>query len=586
MTDSLISVNRTAADFARGQARGGIRVFAILALVATAVTMPMWFLGNASGHDFQFHMASWLDVSGQWREGILYPRWAEWANFGFGEPRFIFYPPLSWLLGAALGLVLPWKMVPGAFIWIALVLGGYGMWRIAREWLTPTQACAAAVLYAVNPYHLIVLYYRSDFAELLAGAFFPFLIWRALRVMRDGWSAVPALAMVFALIWLTNAPAAVIATYSLALVLAVGALAGRSVRTLTAGGSAMACGFGLAAFYIVPAAWEQRWVQISQALVALLEPKDNFLFTHANDPEFLLFNWKVSTVAMAVILIAAIAAVFVSRRARQIGAAWWVILALGAASFFLMLPASGIFWRLLPKLAFVQFPWRWMGPLGFVFAFVTAAAPVKRVTQVAAWATLGVMIVGLGAAFVSDCWWDSEDIPVLSRGIHAGNGYEGTDEYQPVGSDRYALPGADIPYGDPPGPPTLLISTQNTDSGKILATPVGKACVTLWTAQRREFSYDAGDDPDIAGVRLLKYPAWRVMVDGNPAQTSAADDTGQLLVQVPAGRHEVSVEFVRTPDRTLGGVISVFFFVGVGGWWIVDDRRRRIEGAASNVGAG
>jgi hypothetical protein len=587
MTDPLISVNRAAADFARGQAQhGGIRLFAILALVATAVTMPMWFLGNASGHDFQFHMASWLDVSGQWREGILYPRWAEWANFGFGEPRFIFYPPLSWMLGAALGLVLPWKMVPGAFIWIALVLGGYGMWRMAREWLTPTQACAAAVLYAINPYHLIVLYYRSDFAELLAGAFFPFLIWRALRVMRDGGSAVPALAMVFALVWLTNAPAAVIATYSLALLLVMGALAARNVRTLMAGGTAMVCGFGLAAFYIVPAAWEQRWVQISQALVALLEPKDNFLFTHANDPEFLLFNWKVSTVAMAVILIAAIAAVFLWRRARQLGAAWWVILAFGAASFFLMLPASAIFWRLLPKLAFVQFPWRWMGPLGFVFAFVTAAAPVKRATQVAAWAALGVMIVGLGAAFVSDCWWDSEDIPVLSRGIQSGNGYEGTDEYQPVGSDRYSLPGADIPYGDPLGPPTPVISTQNPDSGKMLATPVGKARVTLWTADRREFSYDAGDDPDIAGVRLLQYPAWRATVDGSAAQTSAADDTGQLLMQVPAGRHKVTIEFARTPDRTLGGVISIFFFFGVGGWWIVDDRRRRSEGAASNVGAG
>ena len=439
------------------------------------------------------------------------------------------------MLGAALGLVLPWKVVPGAFIWIALVVGGYGMWRMAREWLTPTQACAASVLYAVNPYHLVVLYYRSDFAELLAGAFFPFLIWRALRVMRDGWSAVPPLALMFGLIWLTNAPAAVIATYSLALLVAVGALAARNVRTLLAGGAAMACGFGLAAFYIVPAAWEQRWVQISQALVPLLKPSDNFLFTHSHDPEFLFFNWKVSTVAMVVILIVAIAAVFVSRRARQLGAAWWAILALGAASFFLMLPSSAIFWRLLPKLAFVQFPWRWMGPLGFVFAFLVAAAPVKHATQLKAWTALAVMIVGLGAAFVSDCWWDSEDIPVLSGGIRSGNGYEGTDEYQPVGSDRYALPGSDIPYGDPPGPPTPLVSTQSSDTGKLLATSAGKARVMRWSAERREFSYDAGDEPDIAGVRLLKYPAWRVTLDGNPVQPAAAAIRGNYWCKCQRG---------------------------------------------------
>ena len=122
-----------------------------------------------------------MDVAGQWREGIFYPRWAEWANWGFGEPRFIFYPPLSWMLGAALGSFLPWKCVPGAFIWLALIVAGMSMWRLAREWLPESQAEAAAVFFAVNPYNLAIVYYRSDFAELLAVALLPLLLWCALH---------------------------------------------------------------------------------------------------------------------------------------------------------------------------------------------------------------------------------------------------------------------------------------------------------------------------------------------------------------------------------------------------------------------
>jgi len=204
----------------------------LVAIAATAVIAPMLFLGQASGHDFQFHLASWLDVAGQWREGTPFPRWAEWANWGFGEPRFIFYPPASWMLGAGLGSILPWKLAPGAFIWLVLVLAGYAMWRFASEYLPPGQAAGAAVLYAVNPYNLVTAYYRSDFAELLAGAIFPLLLWATLRAIRDGWSGVPRMAFFFAAVWLSNAPAAVLATYSVALIAFVSLIQQRKAKPL------------------------------------------------------------------------------------------------------------------------------------------------------------------------------------------------------------------------------------------------------------------------------------------------------------------------------------------------------------------
>ncbi len=57
-------------------------------------------------------------------------------------------------------------------------------------------------------------------------------------------------------------------------------------------------------------AYEQRWVQISQVTAGNLHLDQNFLFTHSSDPEFALFNWKVSTIAVGTMLLAAVAAVF------------------------------------------------------------------------------------------------------------------------------------------------------------------------------------------------------------------------------------------------------------------------------------
>ncbi len=538
----------------------------------------MWFLGNASGHDFQFHMASWLDVSGQWREGILYPRWAEWANYGFGEPRFIFYPPASWMLGAGLGSVLPWRMVPGAFIWIALVLNGCAMWKVARAWLTPAQATAGALICALNPYQLITAYYRSDFAELLASALFPFLVLRAIRVIQFGWRKVPSLALVFAAVWLTNAPAAVLATYSLALILVVGSIYRRSLLPMLTGGASMACGFGLAAFYILPAAREQRWVQIDQALMQLLRPTSNFLFTHEPDPEFLLFNWKVSTVAILMMLVAGIGAVFLARRRRELGLVWWSVIAVGVVAAALMLPPSAIFWRMLPKLAFVQFPWRWLGPMGFVFAFILAATPSSKRSQWVAWTCAGLAIAGIGTAIVRNCWWDSEDISVLAGGIHSGNGYEGTDEYQPLGSDRYSLPGSDVAYGDPPGPPAPLVTRWDDEAESTVPVPPQSVGIERWTAQNKDFTFVASGN-EIVGVRLLAFPAWAAKVDGIEVKTFGAPGLGQMLIPVEAGKHRITLRFERTIDRTLADFISLFFACFVAAWQILLWRRPGQRGA-------
>jgi hypothetical protein len=56
---------------------------------------PQLIHGNSCGHDFDFHLVSWMECLNGWRHGIAYPHWAASANYGAGEPRLIFYPPLT-----------------------------------------------------------------------------------------------------------------------------------------------------------------------------------------------------------------------------------------------------------------------------------------------------------------------------------------------------------------------------------------------------------------------------------------------------------------------------------------------------------
>jgi 6-pyruvoyl-tetrahydropterin synthase related domain len=537
---------------------------ALAAAAASAVVSPMLWLGNASGHDFEFHIRSWMDVARQWHAGIIFPRWAAGANYGFGEPRFIFYPPASWLLGAALGSALPWKVVPGVFTWLALVLAGLSMFALARDWLPRNMAVLAGILYAANPYHLVIVYYRSDFAELLASALLPLPVLFTLRLKDGGWRSVAPLAAAFAAIWLSNAPAGVVAAYLLALVVLAVSVTERSPGILARGSMGMAAGFGLAAFYLVPAAWEQGWVRITEVLSENLRPEQNFLFTHSNDPEFTLFNWKVSGVALGVIGVTALAAFAARRRRQELPTAFWALAALGAAAVALMFPASGPAWRWLPKLRFVQFPWRWLLALDVAFTFFFALATARTKWKRAWWLAMGLALAGLGGALVHDAWWDSDDVADNFAAIQSGRGYEGTDEYAPQGCDRSDLP-ADAPR-------------TSIEDGR----PAGlRLHVEEWGPESRAVALDTPRAVTLA-LKLVSYPAWQVEVNGRPVTIGLRPKTAQMLLALPAGSSRVTAHFTRTPDRTIGGVISAATALLLSGLLLT--RRQPALGASSGGG--
>jgi uncharacterized membrane protein len=403
------------------------------ALVATAT---LFVHGSSCGHDFDFHLLSWMEVARAWHTGLVYPHWAADANYGAGEPRLIFYPPASWLLGALLGIITTWHAAPTLFVLLALLAGGAAMYLLAREWASAEAASFAACLYIANPYAMFVAYERAAFGELLASAWMPLMV---LFALRNSGSVVP-LGLSVAALWLTNSPAAVVGSYLLAILAFEMSVVQRKLWPALRAAGGMALGLGLAAFYIVPAAFEQRWVQIDRAITPGMRVEDSFLFTHTANDFHNQVLWTASWILLGEFAVGVIVA-YLAWRKQAGGAARIALTVTLPLILLLQLPLSDAIWKHTPHMKFLQFPWRWLVALSLVACAIAAMAWPRRRSlgmEILAGVLILAMTVGGGVLFFQPC--DEDDAVTAQVAVfQQGVGSEGTDEYTPLEADNASV---------------------------------------------------------------------------------------------------------------------------------------------------
>jgi hypothetical protein len=515
------------------------------------------------------------------------------------------------MLGAALGLIMPWAMVPLALTLVLLAGTGLATRALARQALADAPATLAGCFAIFSGYTLFTAYERTAFGELAGGIWIPLLLLFALRSAKaarpavapergdslsiggarsftvaglvaryptiraafDG-SAFP-LALVVAGAWLSNAPLGVMACYLLAFIALATAVVGRCWAPLLRAAVSVGLGIALAAFFLAPAAWEQRWVAINQATDDPGERIENsFLFSRHTDPSLQFHDLELHRVSLLAVSMVAAALIGLSiawRRGKlPLQRRWWVSLAgIPLVILFLVLPISLPLWNLLPKLRFLQFPWRWLvaleAPMGiFVAAAIWPgkAAPRKLQPVVAAACILLFLGASLFATrnFFQVCD-DGDAVSGMVSVYRSGAGFPGADEYFPQGSDSSVI----LQSGQPDG--CLGRVVLGADAGSAtpaLADPsqtvAHLVCEASFasTSTRPEQLHIVGSLPHAGDLilRRIAYPAWRVKLNGREVNSHTLAEIPLMVIPVAKGPIDLTVDWAATRDVIFGRWIS------------------------------
>ena len=560
----------------------------LILLAAALAIAPIILHGSFCGDDFEFHVVSWFDMQQSWLHGIFYPHWMPSANYGAGEPRFMFYPPLTSMLGAALGFVLPWTAVPIALVFLFLAGTGLAVRKLALEVLTDGAATLAGCAALFSGFALFTAYERTAFAEMTGGFWIPLLLLFALRDRNpeaplwrralDG-STLP-LALILAGCWLSDGPVGVMASYLLAAVALTASVLNRSWAHLLRATIGAALGIGLAGLYLIPAAWEQRWVDLRAAIdYPVFSVENNWLFARHTDPRLTPFDGvlhRASMLAVTMIGVALVGAAVVWLRrksvATQLSRRWWIALALiPAAVLFLQLPISLVVWNLLPKLRFLQYPWRWVlvveAPMAIFFAAAVWPSRTARGMQRAVVGVLCAVVLltttfFAGRTFLHACN-EGDTMADLLESYRGGGGLEGTDEYEPPDSDHWKI-AAGLPDACFSASSDAPLGIGGADGSIPAWHPDQGSCEATATAQLRESEHlriaTVVPHSGFMILRLLRYPAWRITVNGQHVEPGDPDtdprDDGLIAVPVPQGPVQLAVDWISTPDVIAGRCLS------------------------------
>ena len=167
----------------RGNDYGALFTVLFSALVAwffiVGTDLPRW---NATEN----YVYMTADYAASLQEGRLYPRWAAYADSGYGAPIYHYYPPgAPYLAGIIAALFTGEATTAVRMVYLlAFMLAGIGVYGLVVRHRGAAAAMLAAMLYVTSPYiGLTAPHILGDLPGILALGLLPVLLWSTDRLV-------------------------------------------------------------------------------------------------------------------------------------------------------------------------------------------------------------------------------------------------------------------------------------------------------------------------------------------------------------------------------------------------------------------
>ncbi len=574
--------------------------------------------GLPNGDDVLYHVYRAAEMDRAWSHGVLMPQWAETFYTGYGAPLFHYYASLTYYTTSIFMRLFALDAVNSLRLLIAMCMlaSGAGMYAFVRRYAGGAGGIIAALCYVYSPYILFTEpYSRGAYPELMAFALFPALMWSYQRLMSND-QAARSKAATFGLAAVLEG--ALIITHNLMALVMTGLLAAWIVWSLLVRASsaqrretevrssypgnrmrrirlhllallAVTLGVGLAAYFWIPVASEGYAVKLSNLtglaelnyrnffvpIFHLLEPNPRPDAGALNGLEHRL-NLGVPQWTLALAGVAGIGIVRtfsrihrrslansqqpIANSANALSLSTILFFSLAACSLLiLILSASLRVWQLVAPLAYLQFPWRLLGPAVFCLSMLAGmnAVWLERLPRLIGGllvAGVVVLVIGMAAPTLYVTEWTHATVET-SVAAYQDAELKGLQRATTF-SNEY-LPST---VAVEPGPtPRLLADYADgypVNKAHLEVLPPGVTVEVLDHGPQHDVWRVHAPAPFTMEVLTYDFPGWTAEIDGQTVPIAPSDPHGLITFPIPAGDHTVRVFLGSTPPRDLGNAVT------------------------------